>query len=360
MKKKLFIISLIIIVISNFLIIIFSSNKKNTFIDNGILFAVTLDGQNVSEFPDRGEYNVQIDCDNARGRWLAKDWKLVLEDISGKVSCDINFTTSPKTLRDIVLDEATTIDETVGTRYQGANPDNYIWFNEELWRIVGAIPGKKHGDSESQLLVKIIRNDSIGLLSYDTYISNSTAKWGNNTLYTLLNKYYYGKGNATSVNNSRDYKSICYANIVNHSISDDVYIKTNCDYTNIGIDPNDYYGKMIINALWNIGTNSVNINTCGSSEFYGYSKEVKDTINGYVGILTYSDYMLAGSWLDKGRTMTSSANSNYNICYAYNGELSDVEDSSKGSNVYPSVYLDQSAYVVSGNGSEANPYQIAM
>ena len=43
-------------------------------------------------------------------------------------------------------------DEHEDIRYYGANPNNYVSFNNELWRIIGVIDGK----------IKIIRNESIG------------------------------------------------------------------------------------------------------------------------------------------------------------------------------------------------------
>ena len=43
-------------------------------------------------------------------------------------------------------------DEHGDIRYYGASPNNYVSFNNELWRIIGVIDGK----------IKIIRNESIG------------------------------------------------------------------------------------------------------------------------------------------------------------------------------------------------------
>ena len=31
---------------------------------------------------------------------------------------------------------------TAGYRYEGGKPNNYIWFNNELWRIIGSVPTK--------------------------------------------------------------------------------------------------------------------------------------------------------------------------------------------------------------------------
>ncbi len=43
-------------------------------------------------------------------------------------------------------------------RYTGKNPNNYVLFNNELWRMIGIFDGK----------IKIIKNDSIKDMSWDS------------------------------------------------------------------------------------------------------------------------------------------------------------------------------------------------
>ena len=64
-------------------------------------------------------------------------------------------------------------------RYIGANPNNYIQFNNELWRIIGIFDGQ----------LKIIRNESLGNKAWD---SNSTNDWSTASLQIYLNNGYYG------------------------------------------------------------------------------------------------------------------------------------------------------------------------
>ena len=73
-------------------------------------------------------------------------------------------------------------DEHGDIRYYGANPNNYISFNNELWRIIGVINGK----------VKIIRNESIGEYDWDLNYSND---WNNASLKNYLNVDYYNSIN---------------------------------------------------------------------------------------------------------------------------------------------------------------------
>ena len=73
----------------------------------------------------------------------------------------------------------TTSDSPREYRYIGANPDNYIQFNNELWRIIGIFDGQ----------LKIIRNESLGDMKWD---SNDINDWSTASLQTYLNNDYYG------------------------------------------------------------------------------------------------------------------------------------------------------------------------
>ncbi len=78
-------------------------------------------------------------------------------------------------------------DEHGDIRYYGANPNNYVSFNNELWRIIGVIDGK----------IKIIRNESIG---NKKWASNSSNNWNNSDLKSYLNGDYYNSIDGTYKN----------------------------------------------------------------------------------------------------------------------------------------------------------------
>ena len=51
-------------------------------------------------------------------------------------------------------------------RYRGANPKNYVSFNNEVWRIIGVFPTEdENGNIENR--IKLIRNESIGEYAWD-------------------------------------------------------------------------------------------------------------------------------------------------------------------------------------------------
>ena len=78
-------------------------------------------------------------------------------------------------------------------RYRGGNVNNYVTFNNEVWRIIGIIPtSDTNGNVENRF--KIIRDESIGNMKWNTTqdtTTNSYNNWVTGTLNTYLNNDYY-------------------------------------------------------------------------------------------------------------------------------------------------------------------------
>ena len=83
-----------------------------------------------------------------------------------------------------IIHEADSITE---YRYRGSNPDNYVTFNDETWRIIGVFP-TDDGTGKIENRVKIIRNESIGNMYWN---ENGVNNWSASTLNTYLNNDYY-------------------------------------------------------------------------------------------------------------------------------------------------------------------------
>ncbi len=85
---------------------------------------------------------------------------------------------------------STSDDLDVEYRYAGQNPNNYLMFNNELWRIIGLVNVMTSEDKVEQR-VKIVRNDSIGKYSWDSTNQND---WNEASLMHYLNdgNYYNG------------------------------------------------------------------------------------------------------------------------------------------------------------------------
>ena len=61
-------------------------------------------------------------------------------------------------------------------RYMGADPNNYVSFNNELWRIIGVFDVKSSENGQSEKRLKIIRDESIGNYAWDNNLS-TRAGW---------------------------------------------------------------------------------------------------------------------------------------------------------------------------------------
>ena len=355
-NKKIMICSLFII-ISLMILIVISSNSKKTFNYKGSTIALTVDGNSVNSFPSKGKYNVTIDCNNAKGTWNPKTWKLDITKITGTVTCDISFNSNASNLNDII--DTKGISTTHGIRYQGKNPDNYVWFNDELWRIIGDVPVcLESGCSSTKDRVKIIRNDSIGAIKYG---DNST--WMGSNIQNLLNTCYLGKTSSCD--------SYCY--------SQGTSAKGTCDYSLDGIDVSDYYGQMVEDVYFNVGVPSSGSNANADAQ---YTKEIASYANttSKIGLMYASDwgYAIEGfsgvlessgkpqnssdkNWLfSSGYEWTISAySSSYPLLVAFHGYLFG-NTAYYGYAVRPVLYLKSGVYVIGGTGTKVDPYRIGI
>lgn len=379
MKRKIKLIFLNIILIVLLIVgIIFENNtcNKQIFTKDGILCALSLDGKNITYFPAKGLYKVNVLCDGADGKWLYDDWKLSVENITNNISCDIKFETIPKKyLSDYVIGLTGTTQGTgqvvneKGYRYEGKRPNNYVWFNDEYWRIIGVFDSESHGQNNKNL-VKIIRAEILDGLTWDKSDIND---WTTASLNLLLNGAYYNAQDGTS-------SGYCYGYTTT--------IPANCDYTKIGIQSK--YRDMIANVTWYLGGySSISATT---ESLYGYERGTKvytgrpTSTTGYIGLMYPSDFgysVLASScartknirsyttdtcsgqsWLyGKGQIWTITPNSsktNYVFYMHYYGYILHNADASDGYGVRPVAYLDSSVYVIDGDGSYDNPYIIGM
>ena len=380
MQKRIRIVSVgivLIVLLIGIIVINNNSNNKYSFTQDGIKYAITLDGEKTTSFPSKGMYKAQVTCVGADGRWLYDEWKLAIENItSDNVTCDINFSTITKTnLNDYIISLAGTTQGTGqvvnenGYRYEGKNPNNYIWFNNEYWRIIGVFDSASHGQSNKNL-VKIIRDDVLDVLAWD---KSNTNNWNTSSLKSLLNGAYYNAQDGTSSGYCYGYSTIATAN---------------CDYTKRGIQSG--YREMIANVTWYLGGYSTS-DDATAEEFYGYERGTTvpsgkpTSTTGYIGLMYPSDYgysvlssscarttnlssystaTCAGkSWLyGKGHewTLTPYSSNSSNVFYLhYNGNLYN-SFAIYGCGSRPVLYLDASVYKIDGDGSLKNPYIVGM
>ena len=379
MQKRIRLISVgivLIVLLIGIIVINNNSNSKYSFTQDGIKYALTLDGNKITSFPSKGMYKAQVTCVGADGKWLYDEWKLAIENItSDDVTCDINFSTITKTsLNEYIISLAGTTQGTGqvvnenGYRYEGKNPNNYIWFNNEYWRIIGVFDSASHGVSGKNL-VKIIRADVLDGLAWN---KSNTNDWTASSLKSLLNGAYYNAQDGTNSGYCYGYSTTATAN---------------CDYTKRGIQAG--YRGMIASVTWHLG--GYLSTSATTSAFYGYERGTTVysgrpiSTTGYIGLMYPSDYgysvlssscarttnlgsynsaNCAGqSWLyGKGYEWTLTPYSSYSdsvFILRYNGYVhGSIANYGCGSR--PVLYLDASVYKIDGDGSLNNPYIVGM
>jgi hypothetical protein len=379
MQKRIRIVSVgifFVILLIGIIVLNNNFNNKYSFTQDGIRYALTLDGEKTTSFPPKGMYKALVICDGADGRWLYDEWKLAIENItSDDVTCDINFSTITKTsLNEYIISLAGTTQGTGqvvnenGYRYEGKNPNNYIWFNNEYWRIIGVFDSASHGQSNKNL-VKIIRDDVLDGLAWN---KSNTNDWETSSLKSLLNGAYYNAQDGTNSGYCYGYSTTATAN---------------CDYTKRGIQAG--YRGMIASVTWHLG--GYLSTSATTSAFYGYERGTTvysgrpTSTTGYIGLMYPSDYgysvlssscarttnlgsynsaKCAGqSWLyGKGYewTLTPTSSNSYTVFRLnYNGYL-DSNNAYNGFGSRPVLYLDASVYKIDGDGSLNNPYIVGM
>ncbi len=376
MKNRIILVSISILLVIG-LIFVLNNETKKTFVIDGIKYAVNLDGEATSTVPSKGLYEVAVICENATGKWDYDNWKLKLTNMtSEKASCSLDFTTITKVnLNDYIISLS---GQTQGTgqvvnengyRYEGKNPNNYIWFNNELWRIIGVFDEDSHGVT-GENLVKIIREESIGGLVWD---KSNTNDWSASSLKSLLNGAYYDwESNKSSVS------MYCYG----YSTT----VPGNCDYSEIGI--NDTYRSMIQEVTWYLRGYS---STSATAEnFYNYERTTGTVYSGRptettgnIGLMYPSDYgysVLASScarttnlnsygssscagqsWLYKAGyewTITPYSSWPRFVFSLYNNNILNYDNAFYSNSLRPVLYLSSSVYKIAGDGTISNPYII--
>ena len=276
-------------------------------------------------------------------------------------------------------------------RYIGAEVNNYVKFNNDLYRIIGVFDSNSHGVSNTEL-VKLIRARSLGGYSWGVYNTDNSAgtysgyandwtgksKTSKANINVLLNEYFYNKTDTSSTygdcanwtyyysNNS--YKTKDCSDIITYGIDSSLrgYIETTTWYLN-GSGTNQ--GKQ----NWYLCERGGN--SCTSS-----GPSTGDTsVNSKIGLMYLSDYLYASgyysstsitapqanysngnkNWLYKGWewTMTPYASdANHVWAVTYGKADSSFSHNSRGSR--PTFYLKSSVYVTGGNGSFDDPYTL--
>ena len=273
-------------------------------------------------------------------------------------------------------------------RYYGSDPNNYVSFNNELWRIIGVFGNN----------VKLVRSEKLGNLSWDSSANNVNSgnginQWGESTytdgttyegsdLMQYLNKMYYKGETVTCYGDSGNKTTTCPTNRLDETSKSLIDNHT----WNTGA-PND-------SALYNSTTK-----TYDTVEFYraergsvtgkicssGYN--CNDTVTrttewtGYIALPYVTDWAYASSendcntkidqsstykcknnnWMHRSTTtwyLSPGAFSSFAyIAWSVSGVGSaGNSDAAFPLSAFPTIYLKSNVLIESGNGREDAPY----
>ncbi len=250
----------------------FQTNETRSFINGNVAdpgdlyFAFYVDGVISSTMPAKGEGYVldkeKTTCTNgATVEWLDDEWAPKINNLTQtRTKCTLYF--KEQTFNDAILacnDTAANClknnasltnelvdDETTdhNIRYIGVNPNNYVTFNNELWRIIGVFNNIDNGNGTKETRIKLIRDESIGKYSWDNKPSgtgsstsaNGSNDWTDSTLKEVLNNGPYWNRASGNCPSGRDGAT------------------TSCDFSTNGLT--EEAKTMISDAVWNLGGSS--------------------------------------------------------------------------------------------------------
>ena len=387
----------------------FETNETRTFINGNVVdsgdlyFAFYVDGVISSTIPKKGEGYVldkeKTTCTNgATVEWLDDEWAPKINNLTQTRTkctlyfkegtfCEQNSETGACTILAQGETEELKFDNTTDNnlRYIGANPNNYVTFNNELWRIIGVFNNIDNGSGTKETRIKLIRDEPIGEYSWDNKPSgtgSSTSSFGSNdwtdsTLKEVLNNGPYWNrtsGNCPSGSNGET---------------------TSCDFSTNGLT--EEAKTMISDAVWNLG-GSITYNSVTANVFYERERGTTVYSNrptkwtGKIGLMYVSDYGYATSggsttnreaclnkelynwssssecpnndWLYKSGTnqwtLTPSAGSSRLVFYVFSSGSLNTRNPHYPYGVSPALYLNSNVKISGGSGTEESPYTLSL
>ena len=262
-------------------------------------------------------------------------------------------------------------------RYYGSDPNNYVSFNNELWRIIGVFGNN----------VKLVRSEKLGELSWDSSASSvnngrGVNEWSQSDLKNYLNTMYYGGTSVTCYNGKYDQTTTCPTNRLDEtskSLIDNHIWNTGApnDSTLYDSTTNSYDTVEFYNAERGNETGKI----CSSGIACNDTVERTTTWTGYVGLPYITDYAYASSESDCNTKIDNSStykckNNNWmhkNDWYWTLSPFAIPDDagsvwvvggdegvSCNGAafplSAFPTIYLKSNILIESGKGTSSDPY----
>ena len=370
--------------------------KKNA--SDSYYFVIWIDETGAAQ-TDSGTFRVTIEFNPANGKGLTStiipeetQGNLVSTYVINKYNDGSSITTvniggdSSKPEVNLNATQGIMLDNNGDYRYYGADPNNYVSYNDELWRIISVGNVKSsESDTTGETRIKIVKADiltddnSLSAYSYDSSDStvnsgNGVNDWSKSDLMTELNTLYYNSTSGT-----------CYTGYKNAT--------TDCDFSNTGLI--EEARNLTADALYYLGGASVVYSGRYADDYYNFERGMTvydcstddgacpraTTWTGRVGIIYPSDYAYATDlsvctsdsynyddencygtdWLlysdDDQWIISPHSNSRADEYYVYSaGYVEGHSTVYEARVVRPVQYLRTDVTIVSGEGTSGDPY----
>jgi len=239
-------------------------------------------------------------------------------------------------------------------RYIGANPNNYVTFNNELWRIIGVFT-VEDGNGNTEQRIKIVGNEKLS--SNIAWDSNGVNEWSTATLNTYLNGDYYNGLDDTSKSMVADTKYYlggrAYDSTTYYGSTPDMYAweRGTTVYSGRSISWNGKIALMYPSDYTYTYALGVD-NTCYTAGNKCYSSQGGTPTQGWIYNTNSNSYQ---------RLLSPDSDSWLSAFYlASSGSVGGSGSVASSIGVRPSLYLVSNIKIDSGDGSEQSPYSLKL
>ena len=307
------------------------------------------------------------------------DYQYLLEHI-------IDLYSSEETRTSNGLKKDNTPDQNI--RYYGSDPNNYVRFNNELWRIIGVFGNN----------VKLVRKDSLGSLSWDSSESSINGgvginQWGESKdadgneyagadLQVYLNKMYYGGTSVTCYGGTKNSTTTCPTNTLDNTakalIDNHTWNTGAPNHSTLYNSTTQSYDTV---EFYKAERGTVNGKICSSGTYCNDTVTRTTEWTGYIGLPYVTDYAYASSENDCNTKINRSStykckNNNWmhrststwymspyafpnnatSVWYVYGDGSSGLSLAADALSAFPTIYLKSNVIIESGNGTSSSPY----
>lgn len=250
------------------------------------------------------------------------------------------------------IDNTLQVDErfAIEYRYRGENVNNYVTFNNEMWRIIGVLP-TEDTSGNVEYRIKIMKSESIGNLGWNNEIdttTNSYNNWTSASLNTYLNNDYY---------NSLEKSSREMIGTTKYYLGG---FKSNANYE----------------SIWQKERAKDDIAT-GQDSYYENNSIIQSDSNKSIALIYASDYLYStltegcfncSNWMNLNMSqfewIITHKPSDYSSVYSINNPddktISAMDTTGYDLAIRPTLTLSSNVKISGGSGTSSNPYTLSI